>query len=474
MTPQQELSMDRNGNTVDPGAPNKVGEVISQRSFSKRSTTHLPIPSSYPTTEGDRIVWVLRDIGDLQLHCTMEMEGRINEERLARAIRLTMDREPILGCYLHERGLSPTWRRRDDLDDVAICTLEQTHDKETAHQRYLRQDLDPAKDPLVQVHILRGDTDTVIIKLSHLTADAAATKQYAYMLAAHYRELATQPNLQVTPLLTSSRSMIQVLEHFTWKQIFESLRGWIRDTWRMFFPMQYWNVPTLNGPREQHRYTLRHIAPPQFQAMKVFARQHNATMNDLIVAAYFRTLHSMFGTHEWGPHRMQNTVDIRRYLPQPPERLFNLSNFVYPHFRQPLGDTLSDTVALVRDQMNHFKRNMIGTGELVPAGLLLNVLPAKVTRLMIRYLVPLIKKVLPPTLTNMGRIFPDQLDFGLPISNAFLTASIIYPPFYGGGFSGFGENITFSGGYCATGFANPHQIDELLDAVVDELNVGAE
>ncbi|TNE45086.1 MAG: hypothetical protein EP343_27845 [Deltaproteobacteria bacterium] len=451
--------------------PHPDCEVVSQCELSSRSSTRSPIPYKYPTTDGDRVVWIMRDMGDLQLHCVMKLEGRVNPERMARAVRLTMDREPILGCYLHERGWNPSWRRRDDLDQAIICSVEHTQDKDAALQRFLVRDLNPATDPLVHVHILREETDTIVVKLSHLIADAAATKQYVYLLASYYRALGTQPDLQVTPMLTGNRSMVQLLKLFTWKQIFQSVGNYIRDTWRLFVPMKYWNIPTQQGPREQHLYTLRHIEPPQFREMKAYARSLNATLNDLIIAAYMRTLHRLHDTPEWGPHRMQNTVDLRRYLFQAPERIFCLSNFVYPHFKQPLGDTLAETVQLVRDQMNHFKPNMIGTGELLLAGTLLNVLPAKMIRFLIRTTMPIIRRILPPTLTNMGRIDPTQIDLGTgPIPQAFLTASVLFPPYYAGGFSGYDETITFSGGYCATG-VSPQSIEQILDGTIEELNV---
>ena len=53
--------------------------------------------------------------------------------------------------------------------------------------------IDPCRDPLVQVRIIRSETDTLCIKTDHMTTDAFSLKQCAYRLASIYRKLAHDP-----------------------------------------------------------------------------------------------------------------------------------------------------------------------------------------------------------------------------------------------------------------------------------------
>jgi NRPS condensation-like uncharacterized protein len=40
--------------------------------------------------------------GNSNLSCVMQLNGKVNEEILNQAVRLSLDEEPILGCHLIE------------------------------------------------------------------------------------------------------------------------------------------------------------------------------------------------------------------------------------------------------------------------------------------------------------------------------------------------------------------------------------
>jgi len=58
---------------------------------------------------------------------------------------------------------------------------------------FLADPLDYLKGPQVKALLLRSATDTLCLKVCHLAADAWGVKKYADLLAAIYRELASDP-----------------------------------------------------------------------------------------------------------------------------------------------------------------------------------------------------------------------------------------------------------------------------------------
>jgi len=75
-------------------------------------------------------------------------------------------------------------------------------------------------------------------------------------------------------------------------------------------------------------------------------------------------------------------------------------------------------------------------------------------------------KMIFPMITNLGPIDEEQLCFETPPVHARIMVPAVYPPFFGIGVSGFKNGLT------VTAAAYPetrHKVDEILDAMLDEL-----
>ena len=71
----------------------------------------LPIPARLPAEFQDQAVRILaglRAAGDVQT--VLVFRGSLDRDRLARAVRLMLDAEPVLGCRFDEE--EPAWVRQ--------------------------------------------------------------------------------------------------------------------------------------------------------------------------------------------------------------------------------------------------------------------------------------------------------------------------------------------------------------------------
>ncbi len=454
-----------------------VGFVMTQPLFSSSaSESATAIPKRLPSVTFDKVVFLMYEfLGDLQVHCVMDVEEPLDLLRMRRAIRLTMDAEPVLGCRFVASAWRPHWERREDLDTLELCDLLETKDRDGDLDRYLCRPTDPCVEPIVQARIFRHDQgDTLCLKVHHINADGGALKQYASLLARAYKKLADNPAFVLPVNLHGRREIDQVLERFGWRDFFPRLRRAWRDLSQRFWPPRNLRLPfRARLPNTERTYILRHFSPQEVAVLQRYARLHDATMNDMLMTAYLRAWYRVLApTDPRLPLRVMATVDLRRYLPsRQAEALCNLSNFFgakLPSHEDITGD-FSRTLAVIHKQVEEQKQSYIGAGDILLMIPLLRYLPYALSRMVFRYTFRLVDALLPPTMTNLGHIEPAALDLGGPtVRNAFLTASVIYAPHFAPAISGYDQQLTISAGICSE-IVDPTLVQRILQEMFSEI-----
>ena len=414
----------------------------------------------------------MRKFFDGQLHCIVSFDGRVDARRLARAVRLTLDAEPVLGCRFVNRWWRPYWERRSDLNNIELFRLIETAELEKELLQFMVTPTNLSEHPLVRCRVFRAQADTLCIKIDHLAGDAGGAKEYAYLLASVYRELADNPNYIPKPNLNGRRSMQQLSERFGSADKLRIIRRSFRDQKSLYSPRAHWVFPSTMAAPSAPTYVTRHIGHDQFRAMRQLGKEYRATINDIILTAIFRALFEIIQPNPGIPLRLTNTVDLRRYLPsRRAEAICNLSSFSYPNIGPELGATFEETLVRVRDDMNARKADFFGLGDLPLGVAIFKGLPFAWARALFRRAWGQMIKtgILPPDFTNMGSIDPEQLDFGLTkMNDAYLTAGVTLPPFFGMGLSGFRESLTLSVGFCQSAIQR-RVLERFFDQILTEL-----
>lgn len=429
-----------------------------------QAKTHAPASpaATYPVAAGDYAADAMRSFGDMVVHCVVRLDGTIDAGRFALALRLACDAEPVLGCRLGRGWWRRRWVRREDLDTTALCTL-QASDAGADVVAYLAERTDTETSPLLSARIFRGATDTLAFKVNHLVADGGGAKAIAYLVARLYEALGLDGGVRAEPPRGSVRSARQLLGPLGLSGCLRTLRRMARDHLLRLRPARYWHPrpPTsLLGPDAPGRtYVLHHLGPEAFRAMRARWRREGATVNDLLLAAYLQALRERFPPPEGAPLRLQSTVDLRRYLPPGcDEPVCNLSGFCYLNFAPPPPRDFEAMVRTVVAAMARHKQDAIGLGDWFTLPLAAHLLPAAwlpgtVRRLFLGKQGPR-PHMAPPAITNIGRIDGERLAFGdARATQAWATASVVYPPLWVAAATGFGESLTLSAGFCESALA---------------------
>ena len=153
----------------------------------------MAVPNTFKVTTQDAYNYAASKMfADQQLCMIVKLGGMLDDKVLAKAIRLTLDLELVLGCRFVENGGFPFWERRDDIDQINFCSVSKTESPEQAISAFVNENIHADVDPLVALRVVREkEADIACIKLNHSACDAGGLKEYVWLLSDVYSMLAT-------------------------------------------------------------------------------------------------------------------------------------------------------------------------------------------------------------------------------------------------------------------------------------------
>jgi NRPS condensation-like uncharacterized protein len=392
---------------------------------------------------------------DQQLCMVLNFSGQLDENVFVKAVRLTLDLEPVLGCRFNENSGAPFWERRGDLDQIKLCSVVETSSAE-ALQNFINEPLHANVDPLVNSRIFRGqESDTLCIKVNHSACDAGGLKEYVSLLAGFY-----------SMLVTCGRSSLQPnMGRRDQSQIFQCTKD-PKSIAMKQFPTPTWTLPQKQGTKPLHCFSI--IPQAKFESVKEFAKSKKTTVNDVLLTALYRTFFAINKTAEGKPMMIQVSIDLRRYLPDHrAEAICNLSGALYIALERKIGEEFEGTLDRVCESMNKLKQNYPGLET--AAGL--EYLFSQGYMGMEKYLMQSAEmgkryQVTFPLLSNFGVL--NDYGFGeLYVIHGYITSPVMFPPGFMLGATTCNNEMTLSIGYC--GEENTPQMERFLEAYLAEL-----
>jgi NRPS condensation-like uncharacterized protein len=383
------------------------------------------IPQRLLAVALDRMMFVNRLCVDEQLHYVLNFEGQLDDQRLRRAIRLAMDAEPVFGCR-YVPGKKPYWERRDDLDSLRLCEVVETADVQNELERFAARSSDATRDPLVEACIVRDVSDSLCLKVNHVPADGAGGKELLYRIAAIYRALEKDPAYSAPPNM-GDRGFGQLFRRFGWRRSLAAIGYPIAAP-----PDSVWQFPTGDLQNIGTRtFAARRLDPVQSQALREYATETGATLNDVLLAALFRALWRFLDFACDVPQPVWVPVDFRAYLPfGKTGAICNYIGMMYPALSRIHGEPFEGTLQrLQRDWPSAENRETFALYFSSLIGLthrwFLNRVEARMERIARKALDSRSTAV---HFSNNRTLSVPKLDFGLPLVDAdqFVPAAI--PP----------------------------------------------
>jgi NRPS condensation-like uncharacterized protein len=404
----------------------------------------MEIPRRFRARTADQGMDILSTFFVPRIHMLIDFEGPLDRDRLAAALRLCLEAEPVLGCRFVPRWIRPYWERLapDELDPARLVQTGPDVDA------FLAGDFDERQGP--QLRALLAPGDRLVLKVNHQAADAGGVKELGYLLAGMYRRLKDDPGYKPTPNL-GSRSLRQVYRRFIPRRLFGLLGRVFRELWGNLRPYRSLSSPSGAEKTGAPVYIFKHFSKQRLDALRSRVAEYDATLNDLMVTAMLRALAEQTGWNQESALRLAGTVDLRRYLPgQSGQAICNLSSFYFVNLGRDLGARFTDTLVRVKQHIDRLKTDYFGLSFVFGGYLSSLPYPFALAKILLRKFFRRLQRTgnMPPAMTNMGIIDDEKLDFGSPrVAAAMLATPANQPPTLASGLTGFRDSLSFSVGF---------------------------
>lgn len=336
------------------------------------------LPKTFPTKTVDRALAAMDGFFTPVIQLEMVFDEPLDEKRLARALYLTMDAEPLLGCRFAGEAVRPYWERVEKENFTVFTVTSQGAEYDAFKQR----GIDFFAEPQILACLFRsGLSDRLTLKISHLVSDAAGVKEIAAKLSFIYNRLEHEPDFKPDPGSCDFRSFWEVASQVPWYLYPKIVINFLSETTKSLIPFKSHHVPIEKGFENSGTTITRHIERDQLSAMVRYGKKHDATINDVLMAAIFRALSRIGKWDGKAALRMAITVDLRRYLPgSKAKSVANFSAMEILTYGRAIEDDFKSTLARIVDMINKRKASWLGLSGFISLYPLLWALPFSVLK----------------------------------------------------------------------------------------------
>jgi len=294
----------------------------------------------FPATAIERMMNMARHLHDGQGRCVLSFSGRLDEERLERALRLGVVNAPILGCRFVAHPFRSYWEQVPDLERVPLLSIMETEDENLIDQ-FLGAHFDPCACVQFRARLFRGQNDKLAMKISHETVDAGGLLEFLGLVFELYRRLRKNPVYLPNPG-NERRGQKAVLRNAGWRKV-------LRGCHHFSCPRPQFSFPVPIGMPGKPTFALRSSEPEFYRRLREYCLKHRISVGELLLAAFCRSLFKISAPFSTAPLAIQCTKNLRSHLPADiMQRVCNLTGVFFPEFR---NRSLPDLVENVHKAM---------------------------------------------------------------------------------------------------------------------------
>jgi NRPS condensation-like uncharacterized protein len=399
---------------------------------------------------------------DQQLAVVIELPTRLEEDRLRDAVASLVRQQPVLGCRLSCEKATP---RFTQVDSAAALSVSQVHDGWAAALDAAAQPLDFSEGGVLRVGLFQGtNSDALALRIDHAAADGQGAKQIAALLADLYTSAHGAPR-DLAGTSTPDRSAKRLLHRFSLAEKISLMRS--RESIR-----PAWGFPVAGGDPGRRGHVVSTMTAQDFSAAREKAKGVGATVNDVLLAAFYRALFTELAPTEGQRMAINVSFDMRRYLDADHEMpaASNLSSTETALLARVLDEPFAETLGRAVAVMTRLKTGRPGLSSVV----LLEYARILGYRTVERMVVEPMRRgrehgVSFPFLSNFGVLEADRLVFNdAAPKRAVVLPPVGHPPFVMLGPSSYAGELSLAMGY-AEGETDPALVERVVDGMVADI-----
>ncbi len=290
-------------------------------------------------------------MASFQLQIIMKLDGRLDFDRLERAVRLSFDVEPVFGAR-YIKSNPPHWKRFEDADNIKFCMLVETDNSDESIQNFLESPMDMDKDPMVKIELIRSEKyDTLCLKINHVCCDGVGAKEYVKLLSDIYTQITNEDKAFVPKPRMRDRkdhnSLLSALIKFNPMTSYTPLQQ---------IPLTIWKFPWNNIKIGDTGFATCRLPYGYLDILNTYAKARGATINDLLLTAIYRVMFDISKPPYGMPMDIAVTTDLRRYLPDnKAQAIRNFSGGITFKICRKANELFEETLSRVMEATKDFK-----------------------------------------------------------------------------------------------------------------------
>ncbi|MBR4744999.1 MAG: hypothetical protein IK082_12555 [Oscillospiraceae bacterium] len=370
----------------------------------------------------DKMHYLFRDFNDRMVHLALCYDFEIDIEVLKTVLICFFEKAPVLHSSFVNNRISPYWAVKDyHIDDV--LTVVRTDEPDAAADAFLTQQIPPENDLQMKVAVfLSAGKSVLCIVENHMCMDGGDFKYFMNALCKAYTDYALEGKSPVE-LRTGSRAYTAVYDDYSYteQRMAKNLYKNVCATDDHRFPL------TRDSIRDRSFIAKRTVPAEMFDRIKSTGKSHGATVNDMLLAAYFFSLYELAGYAADESVTISCAIDLRRHIKDnTDEGLTNHTAFMQCAVPER-GADIFQTLSYVTASSERYKKDkFMGLYGLPLLNLGYSILPHAASEEIIKigYSNPLL------AMSNIGILDEKALALsGHEPTGGFMTGAVKYKPY---------------------------------------------
>lgn len=436
---------------------------MSRSLFIKAYSEDIEMKKVLKAEMWDKMQYLFRNYYDRMMHCALFYNGTIDADVLTRVLHFQLDNVPVLHSRYHNNPVKPYWVVQDYKTDDFL-TVRASDDLDRDIMAFVTQRIPITDNVQIKVGLFTKDGKSAIaFVVNHMCFDGGDLKYFVTKLCENYTKLlAGDENLEIkhgTRSYDAVYSAMSEEDKKTAKSLYRNISA-VKD--EHFFPL------TEKREGDVNRIVRRKLSAERFNAARLAGKAMGFTVNDIILAAYVRSLYEFGVCKDDERLTIPCMVDLRRHLAKGglETGLTNHTGFM-PVTIDGNGKDMRDMLDKVAKAMEKNKHDkFLGLYSLPLLHLAYAVFPHCISEQAIKlgYDNPLIG------MSNIGSIKPSDYRMGDAVpEDGFYTGAVKGKPFMQLALTTFEGEVTFT--IAITGNEEDEKIvNEFFDILLDNID----
>ncbi len=300
----------------------------------------------------DKMHYLFRDFNDRMVHLELHYDFEIDIEAVKTVLICFLEKAPVLHSSFVDNHISPYWEVKPyNIDNV--LTVKHSDDIKNDIDAFLTQYIPPESDLQLKAAVFyyEGKSALCIVE-NHMCMDGGDFKYFIKSFCNAYTEY-TLNGVSPFSLRQGTRAYDSVYDDFSPEQqkaaknLFKNVCA--KDDHR--FPL------TKDSKEDKSFIARRKISEELFGKLKAVGKQNGATVNDVLVAAYFYSLYELADYDVNDSVTISCAIDLRRHMENDQgQGVTNHTAFMQCNIPQR-GRDIFETLQYVINSSNLFKND---------------------------------------------------------------------------------------------------------------------